>query len=262
MSLIFKICPAPLWREAEAARVFRGAPVDLADGYIHFSSAEQVEETAARHFAGESDLVLVGVRAEALGSALSWEASRGGDLFPHLYGVLPLSTVRFVEPLPLGADGRHVFPLDKMTPAAFDPAAEGWVALTSDSYIGLVGPLWARPTSEETKPGQRRYGFLAERRHLNANGVVHGGMILSFADHAVGMTARSVNRTNRQATVQLDTQFLSGVEEGEFVEARCRMTRETKTLLFMAGEIVVGERPVATATGIWKIGPPLHREWG
>ena len=262
MSLIFKICPAPLWRDAEAARVFRGAPVDLADGYIHFSSAAQVEETAARHFAGERDLVLVGVRAEALGSALRWEASRGGDLFPHLYGVLPLSTVRFAVPLPLGADGRHVFPRDRMAPPPFDPAAHGWLALPSDSYIGLVGPLWARPASEETEPGRRRLAFLAERRHLNANGVVHGGMILSFADHAVGTTARSVNTTNRQATVQLDTHFLSGVEEGEFVEAHCRMTRETKTLLFMAGEIMVGDRPVATASGIWKIGPPLHREWG
>lgn len=262
MSLIFKICPEALWREAEAARVFRGAPVDLADGYIHFSTAEQVEETAAKHFAGQSDLLLVAVRAEAFGSALRWEASRDGALFPHLYAPLPVTTVRFVEPLPLGADGRHVFPHVKMTPAPFDPAAQGWLELKSDNYIGLVGPLWGRPASEETERGRRRYGFLAERRHLNANGIVHGGMILSFTDHAVGMAARSINKANRQATVQLDTQFLSGVEDGEFVEARCRVARETKSLLFMAGEIVVGERPVAQATGIWKIGPPLHREWG
>ncbi len=107
---IYKICPAALWREAEAAGVFRGAPVDLADGYIHFSAAAQVAETAARHFAGQHDLLLVAVAADRLGPALKWEPSRGGALFPHLYGTLPLAAVLWVKPLPLGADGRHVFP--------------------------------------------------------------------------------------------------------------------------------------------------------
>ncbi|ACL59404.1 DUF952 domain-containing protein [Methylobacterium nodulans] len=110
MPLIYKICPAALWREAEAAGQFLGAPVDLADGYIHFSTAAQVRETAARHFAGTDDLVLAAVDAEALGSALRYEPSRGGDLFPHLYGPLPLSAVRSVVPLPLAEDGRHRFP--------------------------------------------------------------------------------------------------------------------------------------------------------
>ena len=109
MTLIYKICPRALWREAERDRVFRGAPVDRADGYIHFSTAEQVRETAARHFAGQTDLLLVAVEAEALGPALKWEPSRGGALFPHLYGALPLDAVRRVEELPLGRDG-HVFP--------------------------------------------------------------------------------------------------------------------------------------------------------
>ena len=257
MSLIFKICPAGMWREAEAAGIFRGAPVDLKDGYIHFSTAEQAAETARRHFAGQRDLMLIGVPAEALGPALRWEPSRGGDLFPHLYGPLPLAAVRFAVPLPLGADGSHAFPAELMS--AFDPVALGWIAIRSDNYIALVGPLWARPAEEETRRGARRFGFLAERRHLNANGMVHGGMIMTFADQAVGLTARSINTGNRQATAQLDTHFLSGVAEGEFVEARCRVLRETKTLLFMAGEFSVGERPVATASGIWKIGPPLVR---
>jgi uncharacterized protein (DUF952 family) len=106
---IYKICDAALWREAERAGVFGGAPVDHADGYIHFSTAAQVAETAARHFAGQADLVLVAVDAAALGSALRHEPSRGGALFPHLYGTLPLSAVRWVKPLPLGPDG-HVFP--------------------------------------------------------------------------------------------------------------------------------------------------------
>jgi uncharacterized protein (DUF952 family) len=110
MYFIYKICPAALWREAEAAGRFDGAPVDLADGYIHFSTAAQAPETAAKHFSGQDNLLLVAVEAEALGSALRFEPSRGGALFPHLYGPLPLSAVAWVVPLPAGPDGRHVFP--------------------------------------------------------------------------------------------------------------------------------------------------------
>ncbi len=107
---IYKICPAALWQAAERQGVFKGAPVDLSDGFIHFSTAEQVEETAARHFAGQNDLLLVSVDAARLGESLKWEPSRGGALFPHLYGDLALSAVTRVEPLPLGPDGRHVIP--------------------------------------------------------------------------------------------------------------------------------------------------------
>ncbi|MGB9370218.1 MAG: DUF952 domain-containing protein [Xanthobacteraceae bacterium] len=107
---VYKICDSALWREAERAGVFTGAPVDHADGFIHFSTAEQAAETAARHFAGKNDLLLMAVDAAALGSALRYEPSRGGQLFPHLYGTLALSAVRWVKPLPLGAGGRHVFP--------------------------------------------------------------------------------------------------------------------------------------------------------
>jgi uncharacterized protein (DUF952 family) len=109
MSTIYKISSAALWREAERFGAFTGAPVDIADGFIQLSTAAQVAETAARHFAGVADLVLVAVDAAALGAALRYEPSRGGALFPHLYGTLPLSAVRWVKPLPLGADG-HVFP--------------------------------------------------------------------------------------------------------------------------------------------------------
>ena len=112
MALIYKICPRELWTEAQAAGRFAGAPVDLADGFIHFSTAAQAQETAARHFAGMSDLLLLAIDAEALGEALRFEPSRGGDLFPHLYGDLPLNAVRSVVELPLGADGRHVFPAE------------------------------------------------------------------------------------------------------------------------------------------------------
>ncbi len=108
--LIYKITPEAPWREAEAAGSFAGAAVDLADGFIHFSTGGQVAETAARHFGGQDGLLLVGVDAGVLGPALRWEPSRGGALFPHLYGPLPLAAVRSVEPLPLGADGRHRLP--------------------------------------------------------------------------------------------------------------------------------------------------------
>lgn len=108
--LIYKITPEAAWRAAEASGAFGGAPVDLADGFIHFSTGAQARETAARHFAGQAGLLLVAVDAEALGDALRWETSRGGALFPHLYGPLPMSVVRTVVPLTLDAAGRHQFP--------------------------------------------------------------------------------------------------------------------------------------------------------
>jgi uncharacterized protein (DUF952 family) len=112
MTMVYKISPRAAWAAAEAAGAFTGAPIDIADGYIHFSAAHQARETAAKHFAGQTDLLLVAVDAASMGEALRWEASRGGDLFPHLYGVLPMAAVRSVVDLPLGADGRHVFPDD------------------------------------------------------------------------------------------------------------------------------------------------------
>ncbi len=108
--LIYKICPERLWHEAERAGVFTGAPVDLQDGYIHLSTAAHVQETARKHFQGQRDLLLIAVEADVLGAALRYETSRGGDLFPHLYGVLPLPAVRWIRPLPIDEDGRHVFP--------------------------------------------------------------------------------------------------------------------------------------------------------
>ncbi|MEX0956993.1 MAG: DUF952 domain-containing protein [Rhizobiaceae bacterium] len=109
-TFIYKICPAALWREAEAAGQFDGAPVDIADGFIHFSTAEQVVETAERHFAGQDGLLLIALDEAKLGGSLKYEPSRGGALFPHLYQPLPMSAVVWVRPLPLGSDGRRVFP--------------------------------------------------------------------------------------------------------------------------------------------------------
>lgn len=107
---IFHICRAEEWAAAEAAGRYEGSSQDRVDGFIHFSTAEQVKESAARHRAGQSDLVLLTVETARLGDALRWEPSRRGLLFPHLYGPLPLAAVLNVRPLPLGAEGRHVFP--------------------------------------------------------------------------------------------------------------------------------------------------------
>ena len=111
-SVVYKIVPESLWQEARQNGAFHGAPVDLRDGFIHFSTVGQMRETARLHFAGAEGLLLVAVNVAALGEALIFEASRGGDLFPHLYGPLPLSAVLWEKPLPVGADGLHVFPKD------------------------------------------------------------------------------------------------------------------------------------------------------
>ncbi|MGO9005080.1 MAG: DUF952 domain-containing protein [Beijerinckiaceae bacterium] len=110
MPLIYKITSAALWREAEAKGEFGGAPVDLADGYIHFSTAGQVRETAAKHFADRDDLLLVAADPQKLGPALRYEPSRGDALFPHLYDALRLNAVVWVKALGRDADGAHIFP--------------------------------------------------------------------------------------------------------------------------------------------------------
>ncbi|KPA22077.1 hypothetical protein shim_19640 [Shimia sp. SK013] len=107
--LIFKIFRADEWAALRADGQTAGAPIDVADGYVHFSTAEQAAETAAKHFAGEENLFLLAVETEALGDALKWEVSRGGAKFPHLYRELQLSDVHWAQPLPL-ENGAHQFP--------------------------------------------------------------------------------------------------------------------------------------------------------
>lgn len=109
--LIYKIFRAPEWQVLVDQGETTGAPVDIADGYVHFSTAEQAAETAAKHFAGEADLTLLALEADTLGEALKWEESRGGALFPHLYRSLRMSDVLWSKPLPL-VDGQHQFPED------------------------------------------------------------------------------------------------------------------------------------------------------
>ena len=110
MRRIYKISPASAWREAERQGVYRGSADDIRDGFIHFSTASQVAETARKHFAGQSGLFLIEVDADALGETLRWEHSRNDELFPHLYGELDLGAVTGVFDLRSRSDGSHDIP--------------------------------------------------------------------------------------------------------------------------------------------------------
>jgi uncharacterized protein (DUF952 family) len=112
MTTIYKIVAADLWQAAEDSGMFTGAGIDLNDGFIHLSTGVQARRTAQLYFNGQGNLVLVAADGAKLGDALKYEPSRDGDLFPHLYGPLPLAAVLSVRPLPVGADGEHIFPDD------------------------------------------------------------------------------------------------------------------------------------------------------
>ena len=110
MATVYKICPRGDWAAAEVAGRYDGSADDRRDGYIHLSARHQLEGTAAKHFAGADDLVLLAIDGTALGSALRWEPSRGGALFPHLFGSLAPEAVHASWSLPLGPSGTHLFP--------------------------------------------------------------------------------------------------------------------------------------------------------
>jgi acyl-coenzyme A thioesterase PaaI-like protein len=134
-----------------------------------------------------------------------------------------------------------------VAPEAFDPAAVGWEPYTDDGFIGLVGPFWSRPDGDAF-----RYAFRAEPKHHNRRGIVQGGMLMTFADRAMGMTCWHANGRQPQATIQLDMHFVDAVRIGEFVEAHCRVMRRTRSVVFTSGDLMVGTRVVATANGVWK----------
>jgi uncharacterized protein (DUF952 family) len=113
MTTIYKICERAAWQEAERAGIYHGSDVDRRDGFIHFSTAAQVAETAAKHFAGLTDLMLVAVEGDSLETSLKWEPSRGGELFPHLYTALSVKAVLWARPFPDEAGGRRVLPEPK-----------------------------------------------------------------------------------------------------------------------------------------------------
>jgi acyl-coenzyme A thioesterase PaaI-like protein len=129
----------------------------------------------------------------------------------------------------------------------FDPIVAGWQPYGDEGFIGLIGPLWTREVD-----GQHFYAFTAEPKHNNRRGVVQGGMLMTFADRSMGMTAWYASEQQPHATIQFDMHFVDAVKIGEFVEARCKVARRTRSLAFMSGELVVGDRLVATANGVWK----------
>jgi uncharacterized protein (TIGR00369 family) len=130
----------------------------------------------------------------------------------------------------------------------FHPAAHGWEPVSDDGFIGLVGPIWQKPDENSV-----RFAFWADEKHRNRRGIVHGGMIMTFADRALGMAASHANGNKSHVTIQLDVHFVDTIRIGDFVEARTEIVRQTRDLIFMKGDLMVETRVAATAHGIWKI---------
>lgn len=134
-------------------------------------------------------------------------------------------------------------------PAPFDPAAHGWKILDwhEEGFPTLVGPFWTK------KVGDRwSYGLIAEPRHGNAHGIVHGGMLVTFLDQILGVTCWTAANKAPVVTIQLNTHFVSGAKAGEFIEASAEAVRATRSVVFVRGQLTVGDRIVATADGVWK----------
>lgn len=133
------------------------------------------------------------------------------------------------------------------------PESDDWIVMQDDGFIGLVGPFYHRPFDGGPVSWFR---FQAGDKHRNRNDVVHGGMLLTFADRSMGFTARRGDMTRRQATIQLDSHFLRPVFIGDMVDFEGRITRETRSVVFIEGVMSVAGEPVLTAKGIWKITRP------
>jgi uncharacterized protein (TIGR00369 family) len=140
-------------------------------------------------------------------------------------------------------------PPDDAAAASIDLAAAGWKPMPAEDYPALIGPFLARRDGD----GGWRYGFVAEQRHLNKGGVVHGGMLVSFADDALGATVWAAIGRRPVTTVQLNTQFVAPVRLGEFVEVRAEVLRATRTVVFVRGVLEVAGGAVVHADGVWKI---------
>ena len=132
---------------------------------------------------------------------------------------------------------------------AEDLREAGWTEMEDSGFIGLVGPLWISPERPE-----RRFGFVAEDKHRNRNGNVQGGMLMTFADRAMGFASRSVDPTiASQATATMTFDFIDSGHIGDVIVIDCEVMRRTKTLVFMRGTLASGDRLIGTASGIWKI---------
>jgi acyl-coenzyme A thioesterase PaaI-like protein len=132
--------------------------------------------------------------------------------------------------------------------SAAELEAAGWRQQPDDGFLALVGPVWERQDGDAF-----RVGFLAEAKHKNRRSVVQGGMLMTFADRAMGLAARRVNDNGPQATVQLDMHFIDAAQIGDFVEAHCEVVRKTSSLVFISGTLFSGNRIIATGNGVWKL---------
>lgn len=135
-----------------------------------------------------------------------------------------------------------------MTEPAFDPAAQGWTPHSTDGFQALIGPLWSKQIE-----GVWRWGFVADARHLNGQGVVHGGMLMTMIDQALGITVYFAAGKKPAVTIDLSVKFVDAARLGDFIEAHTTVVRTTRSLVFMSGQLTRGARPVLTAQGIWKI---------
>ena len=131
---------------------------------------------------------------------------------------------------------------------SFDPAAQGWKAWDTVGFTDLTGPFWLRNEGERWA-----YGLLVEARHLNRGGIVHGGLLATFADIAMGRTAHDRIKPNSCATVQLNMHYVAPARAGDFVEARAEIVEATRSLVFARAHCAAGKRVIATADGVWKI---------
>lgn len=127
---------------------------------------------------------------------------------------------------------------------------DGWIAMADDGFIGLVGPIYHWPFDGSAVS---RFRFFPEMKHKNRMDVVHGGMLMTFTDRALGFTARRGDLHRRQATVQLDVHFVKSVKVGEIVDFEGRVVSETRTLAFVDGTMTVGGETVLTARGLWRV---------
>ncbi|WP_374304069.1 PaaI family thioesterase [Ferrovibrio sp.] len=132
----------------------------------------------------------------------------------------------------------------------FDPAAAGWKQRHGQGpFTQIVGPVWVRREDD----GSSTYGLLAEERHTNSRGVVHGGMLMTFADHMLGWLVWDAVERRPCATISLNNQFIGAVKPGDWMEMRGRIVRQTRSIIFVQGEAKVGERVVLASEGIWKV---------
>jgi acyl-coenzyme A thioesterase PaaI-like protein len=143
--------------------------------------------------------------------------------------------------------------LDREKPDMTDKAAEqlisdGWTIVETSGFINLVGPLWQRMVD-----GEPEYALIAEDKHHNRRGLVQGGLLMTFADRACGMTARFVSGKPTMATVQLDVHFIDAGKIGEILMARPRVIRTTRSLVFVSAEVKANQRTIITANGVFKI---------